>query len=524
MGYDKYVKKIKNMIDRLKAMSAELGLSNTGDEYKIISELFSYKFLNDKLLYDYEKREDENESFDDFVDFADDETPRMREEHLIDNLFNQQNEPDFHEIFDRAFEEVSELNKDIYSIKTTGGSKKPIFEPLAVYIRDEDKELDLAKRAINILAEEDFGDIYESGFDYFSAVFEYLIKDYNKDSGKYAEFFTPVDAGLIMANILFDDTPVSNVSVYDPSAGSGTLLLCMANQIGTNNCQIYSQDISQKSTQFLRINLMLNKMAHSLHNVIEGNTMTIPSHKQKGNAEKLKQFDFIVSNPPFKLDFSKQVEDMKKDPYNRFFDGKGIPKIPNKDIDKMPIYLCFIQHIMASLSDKGKAAIVVPAGFVSAASGIPKMLREELIKNNWLTGVIHMPPHIFANTGTSVSILFLDRAKTDDKVMMMDASKLGSKVSLDDGQRTLFDVSEKEKIINFFKGRVEEAEFSVLVDKSDIEGNGFGFQTGHYVEIIDEKIAVDIDGELSIVKSALMKELERNQTLNHKVINILKEV
>lgn len=129
-------------------MSSDLGLANTGDEYKIIAELFTYKFLNDKLIYDFENREDKEESFEDFVYFVDDNTAKMKEEHLISNLFQKQNEVDFHKTLDRALVEISEMNKDIYAIETSTGNKKPLFEPLSAYLRDEDKELELAKRAI----------------------------------------------------------------------------------------------------------------------------------------------------------------------------------------------------------------------------------------------------------------------------------------------------------------------------------------------------------------------------------------
>jgi type I restriction enzyme M protein len=208
MSFEEYMDMMKKIIDELKAMSTSLGLANTGDEYKIISELFTYKFLNDKLLYEFGNRDDKNETFDEFVAFADMDLAKMKEEHLIENLYQQQSKPNFNEIFDRAFIEVNELNKDIYTIETTSGKKKPLFEPLSDYIRDEGKELDLAKRAINILAEHKFTNIYDGGFDYFSTVFEYLIKDYNKDSGKYAEYFTPLSVADIIADIIYNDTPV----------------------------------------------------------------------------------------------------------------------------------------------------------------------------------------------------------------------------------------------------------------------------------------------------------------------------
>ena len=117
MSFQEYVRQMKLMIDRLKALCSDLGLANTGDEYKIISELFTYKFLNDKLLYEFDKREDKTESFDEFVYYVGANTAKMKKEHLISELFNQQNEEDFHVIFDTVLQEVSELNKDIYAIE-----------------------------------------------------------------------------------------------------------------------------------------------------------------------------------------------------------------------------------------------------------------------------------------------------------------------------------------------------------------------------------------------------------------------
>ncbi|MEC0182599.1 class I SAM-dependent DNA methyltransferase [Paenibacillus peoriae] len=516
MSFEEYLGQMKKMIDELKAMSTSLGLSNTGDEYKIISELFTYKFLNDKLLFEFENRSDKDEQFDDFVDLAGIEIAKMRKKHLIDHLYHQQNEDNFHEIFDLAFIEVNELNKEIYNIETASGKKKPLFEPLSAYIRDENKELELAKRAINILARYSFKDIYKGGFDYFSSVFEYLIKDYNKDSGKYAEYFTPLFAGNIMAEILYNDTPVTNVSLYDPSAGSGTLLLALANKIGTDRCSIYSQDISQKSTQFLRINLILNKLAHSLHSVIEGNTLTNPEHK---NGEELLEFDFIVSNPPFKMDFSNMIETLKADKYNRFF--AGLPNIPKKDKNGMAIYETFLQHVIASLSEKGKASVVVPTGFTTAASGIPKKIREKLIRENILRGVIHMPSNIFATTGTSVSIIFIDKTKTDDKVMLLDASNLGEKVSLEDGQRTVLSEIERNKIVTFFKSRKEEPEFSVLVTNDQIINNSFSIQAGQYVELKEENLDYDIDSRLNELQNEIRRMIDKSSKLDEHILKLM---
>lgn len=483
MGYEEYLNNIKRMIDDLKAMTADLGLANTGDEYKIISELFTYKFLNDKLLYTYENRADKSESFDEFIDFADSQIASIEEQYLLNNLFQKSNEKDFHKTFDKAMVAISERNKDVYSIETSTGSKKPLFEPLSAYLRDPDKENELAKRAINILCKYKFGDIYNKGWDYFSSVFEYLIKDFNKDSGKYAEYYTPASAGAIMANILYNDTPVENVTLYDPAAGSGTLLLSMADKIGTRNCTLYSQDRAQKSTQFLRVNLILNNLAHSLENVVEGNTMIAPAHLK---GDKIQQFDFIVSNPPFNVDFSADVETMKVDRYGRFF--AGIPNIPPKDKSDMAIYLCFLQHILSSLNEKGKAAVVVPAGFLTISkrtSKIAYLIREKITDNNWLRGVISMPSNIFATTGTNVSILFIDKTRTkeDDEVILIDASKLGDKVKLDDGQRTILSSDDEKYIIDVFNKKKKVDNFSAVVSNERIKQRKYSYSAGHYFSL-----------------------------------------
>ncbi len=137
----------------------------------------------------------------------------------------------------------------------------------------------------------------------FSRIFQYLIKDYNNaGGGKYAEYYTPREIATVMARLLVgDDAQLRGVSCYDPSAGTGTLLLALAHQIGEDRCSIYSQDISEKSSEMLRLNLILNGLSESLPNIRQGNTLLEPAHKEANGT--IKKFDYVVSNPPFKLDF-----------------------------------------------------------------------------------------------------------------------------------------------------------------------------------------------------------------------------
>lgn len=515
MVYGEYLDNVKKMIDDLKAMTADLGLGNAPEEYNIITVLFTYKFLNDKLLHSFEHREDKSETFEDFVDYADSKTAKIEEKYLLTNLFQKQNEKNFHKIFDDALKSISDLNKDVYSIETSTGVKKPLMEPMSVYLRDVDKEKELAKRAINILCKYKFENIYDKGWDYFSSIFEYLIKDYNSNSSKYAEYYTPASAGAIMANILYNDTPVDKVTIYDPAAGSGTLLMSMASVVGTKNCTLYSQDRAQKSTQFLRINLILNNLAHSLANVIEGNTLTSPAHLK---GDKLQQFDFIISNPPFNVDFSADVESLNVDPYGRFF--AGIPKIPPKDKDGMAIYLCFLQHILSSMKTDAKAAIVVPNGFLTAkkrGSKIAYDIRKLIVDKNWLRGVISMPPNIFATTGTSVSILFIDKTRNeDDSIVLMDASGLGEKIKLDEGQRTILSSEEERDIVDIFKQKKSIDKFSIEVTQSSVVAQNYILNPGQYFEseiVYSELSKEEFDNEIINFQNSLKEYFKKGNSL-----------
>ena len=258
--------------------------------------------------------------------------------------------------------------------------------------------------------------------------------------------------------------------------GSGTLLINLAHQIGENKCSIYSQDISQKSSQMLRLNYILNNLTPSIQNVVEGNTITEPKNVDR-------PFDYIVSNPPFKLDFSAQRDQIaNSDNANeRFF--AGVPTVPNKAKDKMAIYLLFIQHIMYNLAPNGRAAIVVPTGFITAQSGIEKRIRERLVEKHWLRGAISMPPNIFANTGTNVSVIFIDKLNTDKKVVLIDASKLGDKIKDGKNQRTVLKPEEEQQIVDTFSQYKAIDDFSVVVSYDEIKDKNYSFAAGQYFEI-----------------------------------------
>ena len=484
----------KELIDNLKGVCTSYGLGNDGNEFKIITQVFLYKFMNDKFghevkLIDAKLRDSENWE-QDIATYSDSQyqmllmrmnpdSAKLKREHFLSNLYNNQNKENFARFFDDTLRDIAIFNNDIFSVKTGSGAKITLFDELSNYITDSSQRDNFCKAIINQLVNFSFEKIFSQKFDFFSTIFEYLIKDYNKDGGgKYAEYYTPHAVSKIMASILVD-SPVYDVTCYDPSAGSGTLLMNLAHAIGEENCTVYSQDISQKSSSMLRLNLILNNLVHSIQNIIQGNTMLAPYHK---DGDKLMTFDYIVSNPPFKLDFSDYVADLdNKQNHDRFF--AGIPNVPKKDKDKMSIYLLFIQHIMFSLSDKGKAAIVVPTGFITAQSGIEKKIREKLVESKMLRGVVSMPSNIFATTGTNVSILFIDKTNTKGDIVLMDASKLGTKVKEGKNQKTVLSHEEEQTIINTFNQHETVEDFTVVVSYDDIKAKNYSFSAGQYFDV-----------------------------------------
>ena len=496
-----FEKQTKALIDDLKSVCANYGLGNDGNEFKIITQVFLYKFMNDKFIHEIKKLDKKLAKAEKLEDVLtkykandlemlmmqlDENTARLKPEHFISNLFQKQNEPKFDTLFDNTLLEIGKMNSDLFSVLTDGGEKIVLFEDLSKYVTDKRDEF--CKAIINKLINFSFENIFHEKFDFYATIFEYLIKDYNSNSGgKYAEYFTPHAVAKIMARCLVQGE-VQNVTCYDPSAGSGTLLMNLAHQIGENKCTIYSQDISQKSSNLLRLNLILNNLVHSIPNIVKGNTISDPYHKVSGD---LRKFDYIVSNPPFKLDFSDYRDDLDtKENNDRFF--AGLPKVPAKKKESMAIYLLFLQHIMYSLKENGKAAMVVPTGFITAQSGIDKKIRKELIDKKMLAGVVSMPSNIFATTGTNVSVVFLDKQNKGD-VVLIDGSNLGTKVKEGKNQKTLLSAAEEDKIIEVFNSKTAEDDFSVVVSYKDIEAKNYSLSAGQYFEVKIEY--VDITNE-----------------------------
>jgi type I restriction enzyme M protein len=531
-----FERQTKALIDGLKSVCANYGLGNDGNEFKIITQVFLYKFLNDKFIYEIKKLDPSIATADHWDEklrslSADDyellllqlseSTARIQPSQFISSIYQRQSEPKFAEIFDNTLLDIAKENSDIFSVMTAEGEKIVLFENISKYVTDKRDEF--CKAIVNKLVNFSFEGIFREKFDFFATIFEYLIKDYNTNSGgKYAEYFTPHAVAKIMARCLVQEE-VRDVSCYDPSAGSGSLLMNLAHEIGEDQCMIYSQDISQKSSSLLRLNLILNNLVHSIPNIVKGNTILEPFHREPLGA--LKKFDYIVSNPPFKLDFSDFVADLDtKENHDRFF--AGIPNVPKAKKESMAIYLLFLQHIMYSLSPTGKAAIVVPTGFITAQSGIDKKIREKMVEQKMLAGVVSMPSNIFATTGTNVSVIFLDKQNTGE-VILIDASKLGTTVKEGKNQKTLLSAAEEDRIIETFSNVEAIEDFSVVVSYAEIKEKNYSLSAGQYFEVKIEYVDIteeEFKDKLDSYQKNLASMFTESKDLEKEISNQLNKI
>lgn len=505
--------KIHQMVDDLQGLCSTVGLSNTANEEVVVTSVFLYKFLNDKFMYNLEQfskeidvpvesiLKNEDDMLDAFYQYNSKDVAFAYED-TIQYLINRIEQQDFYKQFDAALERISKYpQNDAFAVETAEGEKTALFETLSDKVEGSQRN-NFAKAIFGIIAQDkfDFSDAFSGGFDFYSSIFEYLIKNYNVASGTYAEYFTPQTVSSIMAKILVGmSDKIDAAEIYDGAAGSGSLILHLAHELGQegglNRAIVYTQDISTKSTRFLRLNMMLNGKTESLGNIIRGDTLESPAHFRTPHEPDsgLKRFDYITTNPPFKTDFSATRDriEQKWADTNRFF--AGVPKIPNAKKDSMAIYLMFIQHALYSLKDTGKAAIVVPTGFLTAKSGIEMAIRMKMVDERMLMGVVSMPSNIFANTGTNVSVIFLDKANTNEDVILIDASKLGEKVKEGKNQKTVLREDEVSKIIDTFIDREVIDGFSVVVSFDDLKEKNYSFSAGQYFEVKIEY--VDITAE-----------------------------
>ena len=398
--------------------------------------------------------------------------------------------------------DIADKNIDIFSTQTTQNTKIPLFEKLTQYVTDEAQRAPFARALVDKLVNFSFEETFSEHYDFFAAIFEYLIKDYNTaGGGKYAEYYTPHAIATIMARLLVgDDADLHNIECYDPSAGTGTLLMALGHQIGEDRCTIFAQDISQRSNKMLKLNLILNGLVSSLDHAIQGDTLLAPY-------------------------FSDTRDDIEKKYSARFW--AGVPKVPAKKKESMAIYTCFIQHVVNSLKKTGKGAIVVPTGFLTAKSSVEGTVLKKLVEDHIVYGAVSMPSNVFANTGTNVSVLFFDNSRTADKVVLIDASKLGEEYKDGNLQKRRLRPEEIEKIITTFRNKEAVDDFSVAVTYDEIIAKKYSLAAGQYFDVKIEYVELtqeEFEAKMAEFKSELQSFFDEGNALQAEIMKQLGKV
>ena len=362
------------------------------------------------------------------------------------------------------------------------------------------------KRLTDILkgiAEINFGDFQSNDIDAFGDAYEYLISNYASNAGKSGgEFFTPQTVSKLLARLVMDGKTSIN-KVYDPTCGSGSLLLQMKKQFEDHIIEdgFYGQEINMTNFNLARMNMFLHNVNYNNFSIKRGDTLLNPLHNEE------KPFDAIVSNPPYSI---KWVGDADPTLIN---DERFAPA--GKLAPKSYADFAFIMHALSYLSSKGRAAIVCFPG-IFYRKGAERTIRKYLIDNNFIDCVIQLPENLFFGTSIATCVLVMSKNKRENKVLFIDASKEFKKET----NNNIFEEKNIDVIVEGFRNRKDLEYFSRYVDVSEIEENDYNLSVSTYVEKEDTREIIDI--------KALNKELEETvkkiDALRSSINEIVKEL
>lgn len=343
----------------------------------------------------------------------------------------------------------------------------------------------------------------DNTIDAFGDAYEYLMTMYASSAGKSGgEFFTPQEVSELLAQMtVVGKTSVNKV--YDPTAGSGSLLLKFAKVLGKDNVRqgFYGQEINLTTYNLARINMFLHDINFEKFNIAHGDTLTDPQHWDE------EPFDAIVSNPPYSIKWDGDANPLLiNDPR---FSPAGV-LAPKSKAD-----LAFTMHILSWLSTTGTAAIVEFPG-VLYRGGAEAKIRKYLIDNNYVDAVIQLPPDLFFGTSIATCIIVLKKSKKDNATLFIDASaefvRSGNKNKLSEANRT--------KILEAFTAREDAEHFAKLVPNEDIASNDYNIAVSSYVEAEDTREVVDITELNAEIKQIVAKQSELRTAIDAIVADI----
>ncbi|QDU32208.1 Type I restriction enzyme EcoKI M protein [Poriferisphaera corsica] len=348
--------------------------------------------------------------------------------------------------------------------------------------------MDKLSKLVNIFGGLDFSSNRADGDDLLGDAYEYLMRHFATESGKSkGQFYTPAEVSHIISKVVGVDAKTSSrKEVYDPTCGSGSLLLKVAHETN-NKISIYGQENDNATYALCKMNMILHDNADA--GIHKGNTLASPQMTESAN--KLRTFDFAVANPPFSLKawssgFESNTDKTVKDSFERF-DGYGTPPAKNGDY-------AFLLHIVKSLKSKGKAAIILPHGVLFRGNAESE-IRENLIKRGLIKGIIGLPANLFYGTGIPACIILIDKenAQARTGIFMIDASKGFIK----DGNKNRLREQDIHRIVDVFNNQKPEDRYARMVLNSEIEQNDYNLNIPRYIDSSEPEDLHDLDAHLN---------------------------
>ncbi len=338
----------------------------------------------------------------------------------------------------------------------------------------------------------DFGEFHENQIDLFGDAYEFLISNYAANAGKSGgEFFTPQSVSKLIAQLAIHKQKTIN-KIYDPAAGSGSLLLQAKKHFDNHIIQegFFGQEINHTTYNLARMNMFLHNINYDKFNMKLGNTLINPHFGDE------KPFDAIVSNPPYSVKWI----------------GSDDPTLINDDrfapagvlAPKSKADFAFVLHALNYLSSKGRAAIVCFPG-IFYRGGAEKKIRQYLVDNNYVETIISLAPNLFFGTSIAVNILVLSKHKTDNDTQFIDASKLFKKETNTNVLTHEGENNHIEQIMQAFDTKENIEYFTKLVDNELIAKNDYNLSVSSYVEVKDTREKVDITKLNAELKTTVSK-------------------
>lgn len=328
----------------------------------------------------------------------------------------------------------------------------------------------------------DFSKNRAEGDDILGDAYEYLMRHFATESGKSkGQFYTPAEVSRIIAQILgirYADT-TSSTTAYDPTCGSGSLLLKVADEARTK-ITLYGQEKDATTSGLARMNMILHNNPEAL--IVQGNTLTDPRFKE---GETLKTFDYVVANPPFSDKRWSTGLDPLHDPYERF-KPFGVPPAKQGDY-------AYLLHIVRSLKSTGKGACILPHGVLFRGNSEAE-IRRALVRKGYIKGIIGLPANLFYGTGIPACIIVIDKEEAQNRkgIFMTDASAGFMK----DGPKNRLRAQDIHKIVDVFTRQAEVPKYSRMVSFEEIERNEFNLNLPRYIDSQQAEDLQDIEGHL----------------------------